>query len=777
MDSGERGVAGDVRLLALAFTAGVLALHALSAVPALGLLLVLLLSVLPRWRGRAYWAAAVLGFVLSVWHARQQLELRWPESRFNEEITLRGAIASLPELARLRDEKEQEQRIWRFRFEPEDGQALPAMRVSWYGGPEALQGGSCWQLKLRVRAPHGSLNPQGFDYEGWLYRQHLGATATVREAQPCGAASGHFALKARQAFLNRIAAVLGTRQGANLLAALSVGATGGLRDADWDVLRLTGTTHLMAISGFNLALVAGMAWWLLRWLWPLWPRAAQWQPAQRVAGVGALLLAALYAVLAGFEAPVARALFMLALALAASGLDRPLTPSRLLALAWIAVLLPDPCVVLLPGLWLSFAAVAAIFYLSSARWRREVNWRAALRIQLFLTLALAPLGLFYFHGFSLSALPVNLLAVPVFALLTPLVLLGMMPAMLSAAAAGFTLPALAWLLEQVFAGLGWCAQQGGALWWPAAPAFAALLLAALGALLLFAPARLPLQPLGLICFAPLLLQTPQPLRGALELTVLDVGQGLSVLVRTARHALLFDAGPAYEEGFDAGASVVAPYVLGLGLRELDLLLLSHGDLDHAGGVPAVRRLLRVRHELGTPGALPCRDGQRWDWDGVHFEVLHPGGENKKRNDNSCVLKIQGPFGALLPGDIEKNAERQLLLRHQDALRSEVLLAPHHGSRSSSTPEFVAAVAPQVVVFPAGWHNRFAHPRPEVVQRYGACGSKASMWLSGESGALEIFQDEAGVLRQQPWRASARHFWNARPQAQAYWREPGADCAP
>lgn len=773
MDAGERGAVGDVRLLAVAFTAGVLLLHAQATLPSPGLLVLLSATVLLPWRGRVYLGAFVLGFLLSSWHAQTQLATRWPEARFNEEIELRGAIASLPEHSLVRGEQDQAEHVWRFTFAPQQAGLPPRIRVSWYRGPPQLRAGSCWQLRLRLRAPHGSLNPGGFDYEAWLYRQHLGATATVRDAQSCGEASGYALLKLRQAWVDRVVAQLGSRPGAALLEALTVGATGELRDDDWDALRLTGTTHLIAISGFNLAVVAGFAWWLLRWLWPLLPRLGPLLPAQTVAGIGALLVAAPYAALAGFEAPVARALFMLTVVLLALSLDRPAQPSRVLAIAWLAVLAPDPCAVLMPGLWLSFAAVAAILFLSMARWRPERPWRAMLRLQLFLSLALAPLSLYYFHGLSGSAPWLNLLAVPAFALLTPLLLLGMLAAMTSASLASLLLPGLAWVLEQMLAVLQLLAQWSAPLWWPAAPPTAALLLAALAALLLFAPSGLPLRPLGVLCLLPLL-WPPQPAaRGGLELTVLDVGQGLAVLVRTARHALLFDAGPAHDEGFDAGAAVVAPYVLKLGLRELDLLLLSHGDNDHAGGVPAVRRLLRVRQEIGTEQAPACRDGQAWNWDGVRFRILHPADADGSRNDASCVLKIEGSFTALLPGDIEKAAEARLLSAHGGELRSELLLAPHHGSRSSSTPGFVAAVSPQWVVFPAGWRNRFRHPRPEVVRRYGDCGQHAQLLMSGEVGAITLYRDSAGVLQAESWRPQARHFWNAAPETAPYWRVEAA----
>lgn len=780
MDAGRRAADPDLRLLAAALTAGVLLLHALpAALPSLSCLLLLSSAALWPWRGRYLLLAFVLGLLLSSWQARRELDAQWPESRFNEELWLQGAIASLPERSiDARGDETATTLIWRFTFAPDNvGRAgLPRrLRVSWYRSEAALAGGQCWRLRLRLRAPHGSLNPGGFDYEGWLFRQHLGATATVREAQPCGSSPGYGILKLRQAWSTRVDAVLGPRPGGALLKALTIGATADLSDSIWEALRLTGTTHLIAISGFNLALVAGFAFFVLRWLWALVPRACLWIPAQRFALAGAGLIAAGYALLAGFEAPVTRALFMLLVLLFAALLYRPAEVGRTLALAWLVIVIADPFSLMAPGLWLSFGAVAAIYYVAAARWRAEPAWRAALRVQLFLSLALAPLTLFYFSGLAWAAPLVNLAAVPLFAVLTPAALLVMLASLTSASAAAFLLPAAAQSLEWLLQALQWIAAHWPAAWWPAAPPLAALALALIGSLLLFAPVGLPLRGCGLLCLLPLLWPPQTPPRGGLQVTVLDVGQGLSVLVRTAHHSLLYDAGPAYDEGFDAGASAVAPYLLRQGLRELDLLMLSHGDNDHAGGVPAVRRLLRVRREIGTPTAQPCVDGQQWQWDGVRFAILHPDLPGGADNDSSCVLKIDGPFSVLLPGDIERKAEARLLQAHPAALRASLLIAPHHGSKSSSTPEFVAAVAPELVIFASGWHNRFGHPRPEVVRRYGVCGGRARLLTSGEEGAITV-RGVPGALQVERWRQTAGRFWNAAPVADPYWRRAAGNAA-
>ncbi|HEY0974295.1 MAG TPA: DNA internalization-related competence protein ComEC/Rec2 [Solimonas sp.] len=741
-----------------------LLVHALRHLPAWPWLAVLALAALPPWRGRAAVAAFVCGFLFMIWHAQHALAQRWPAARHAEEHWVQGVVASLPaaQPALDRDGQVDEQTVsWRFLFEPDDearAAGLPSrLRVSWHRSEADLRGGACWRLKLRVRTPHGSLNPGSFDYEAWLLRQGVGATASVREGEPCATPAGYPVLKARQALVSHLQETLGETPGAALLIALALGDTSGLRAADWNVFRLTGTTHLVAISGFNLAIVAGFAFLWMRWLWSAWPRLCLIVPAQRVALFGSALVAIVYALLAGFEPPIARALFMLLVLTIAAAVHRLDEPSRALAWAWLLILLVDPFAVLSPGLWLSFGAVAAIFYLSVGRWRVPTDWRLAVRLQLFLSLILAPLTLYYFHGFAWASPLVNLIAVPVFAVLTPLLLLAVLLSALPGPGG--------WVLMQVAHGLA-LAQDGlTALattlpqpWWPGSPPLAALALAVIGSVLLFAPRGLPLRALGLLCWLPLFFPPRPAPPGGLELAALDVGQGLAVVVHTTNHTLLFDTGPAFDEGFDAGESVVAPYLLGRGIRDIDLLLVSHGDNDHAGGVAAVRRLLRVKRELGTDQGEPCRDGQRWEWDGVRFELLHPDRDHWSSNNSSCVLRIDGAFSVLLPGDVERVAERRLVREHADHLRAEVLLTPHHGSRSSSTPLFVDAVQPAVVIHTAGWRSHYRHPRPEVVDRYAEIGAR--QFTTGVSGMVRVWRDERGVLQVETWRERAARWWNA-----------------
>lgn len=761
MDPGQRrpAAAGDVRLLILGFTAGVLLVHALRELPGVLPLLLLAVPALLPWRGRRLWSAFAFGVLFAVWHGQSALAERWPPERHGEDLWVQGTIASLPEARRVATADDAVLSDWRFLFRSDDPELPAGIRTSWYRSDAVIRGGECWRLQLRMRTPHGSLNPGGFDYEAWLLRQHVGAIATVRQAEPCGVSPGYPVLKTRQAIVAHMERLLGTHEGAALLIALTMGDTSGLRSSDWEVFRQTGTTHLVAISGMHLVVVAAFAFLCLRWLWSLWPRLCLRVPAQRVGLYGSAALAVIYAFLAGFQPPVARAMFMLLILVLAAAMHRLDQPSRALAWAWLLILLLDPFAVLAPGLWLSFGAVAAIFYLSRGRWRQLAGWKLAVQLQLFLSLVLAPLTLGYFQGFAWASPLINLVAVPLFTLLSPLLLVAVLAAAVSDGVGAWLLQlsadAMAWSLQA----LRFLSEALPQAWIAGSPPWPALALAVIGSVLLFSPRGLPLRWLGLLCFMPLLFPPQAPLRGDLEVTALDVGQGLAVVVRTPRHVLLFDAGPAFEEGFDAGSSVVVPYLLSQGIREIDLLMLSHGDNDHAGGIPAVRRLLRVHRELGTERSQPCRDGERWNWDGVQFELLHPDETSWSSNNSSCVLRIEGSFSVLLPGDIERAAEARLLRAHGDGLASDLVLAPHHGSRTSSTAAFVRAVKPAVVVHAAGWRSRFGHPRPEVVERYAETGAR--QYTTGVSGAVRVWQPAPGEpLQVETWRARASRWWNA-----------------
>ncbi|WP_052378829.1 DNA internalization-related competence protein ComEC/Rec2 [Polycyclovorans algicola] len=710
--------------------------------------------------------ALLLGAVLCEWQVAERLEDRWPAARHGEVREVTGWISELPD-ARPADQGAH----WRFRLTTDDGAQAAGVprdvRVSWYDGPETLAAASCWRFTLRLRMPRGSHNPGGFDYEGWLFRERLGATASVRDAVPCDDALGGWRaglLRLRADWAEGLDRHLGAHPGKAYLAALGVGDGRSLTPAHWQVFRETGTSHLVVISGLHLALMTGVGFALIRVLWPLWPAAALRVPTPVAAGWGAAMLATGYALMAGFEPPVIRALLMvwLALWLALRGGWRQ--PFRALALIWVVVVAWDPVRLMRPGVWLSFMAVAAIVYLLAFRLRAGPGWRQFAWLQLALGLVMLPMTLGLFAGTSLIAPLANLVAVPLFMLLTPAALLAGVLAQLEV---GWVTPPLQWLAAAFAAidvGLQWLTTLGNGVWWPHAPPWAVSVLALLGVLLLLAPRGVPGRALGLICMAPLLIPRA-PDDAPLTVTVLDVGQGLAVVARTPHHTLLYDAGPAWPGGFDAGDAVVVPYLRYRGLSQLDRIMVSHADLDHAGGVAAVREAFPGARLLGADTEAPCAAGQGWQWDGVQFDVLHPAvasasAASAHRNDESCVLRIVvGSQTLLLAGDIEATAEQALVRDAHEKLTAQWLLAPHHGSRTSSSEAFIDAVRPQTVVFSAGWRHHFGHPHPQVVERYAWRG--IDRWATAEHGALTWRFDGSAVEPQpQAWRHVHRRRWHA-----------------
>ena len=460
---------------------------------------------------------------------------------------------------------------------------------------------------------------------------------------------------------------------------------------------------------------------------------------------------------------------MVGVVAAALWLGRATSASRVLAAALLLVIALDPWAVLSPGFWLSFAAVAVIFYVGTGR-SVQPHWLAQWgRVQWAVTAGLAPLLLVLFQQVSLVSPVANAVAIPLVSLvITPLALAG--------AALPFDWPLQLGhaILELLMAVLEWLARLPSAVWHQHAPLAWTVPLALAGIAWLLLPRGFPARGLGLVLVLPLFAASPAgPRAGELWITVLDVGQGLSVLARTEKHALLYDAGPAFNAVADSGSRVIVPYLRGEGVAALDALVVSHDDRDHSGGAASVLAAIPVGvlwSSLSPDHALleapawraPCRADRRWIWDGVAFEFIHPQGDipagrAARANNRSCVLRIEAPGGrVLLAGDIERAAEHELLRRAPGLLRAEVLLVPHHGSATSSAPEFVKRVAPRYAVFAVGYRNRFGHPREDVLARYREAGSE--LLRTDAAGAIRL-RLEPGNLRVDARRYRERRYWH------------------
>lgn len=654
---------------------------------------------------------------------------------------------------------------------PPDAADAPYSRYA--GLPRA---GERWALTARLKAPHGARNPQGFDYELWLWEQGVGATGTVRARAP-GDAPQRLAQTAwhpverlrqrvRDAVFDTLAPDAGDAQRqrlAGVVAALVTGDQRAIERADWDVFRATGVSHLMSISGLHITMFAWLAAACVGRLWRRSARLCLAWPAPSAALAGGVLLAAGYALFSGWGVPAQRTVTMLATValLRLTGRRWPWPQVWLLAAA--AAVLADPWALLQPGFWLSFVAVAALFassLVAGGAISAGVGGflKALLREQGVVTLALTPLGVLFFGQLSLVGLAANLLAIPwVTLVLTPLALGGVLWAPLwhaALAAAQVLAAVLQWLAAWPWA----------SLWLPVAP-WGVGVAAVLGGLWLVLRLPWAWRGLGLPLLLPVLLwQYPRPAPGQFELLAADVGQGSAVWVRTATHALLYDAGPRYGQQADAGDRVLVPLLRAHGER-LDLLLLSHRDSDHTGGAAAVlaqQPQARLVGSIAGDAALQalrphaaCAAGQAWEWDGVRFAVLHPPpgyapGQGAQSNAHSCVLRVQAPSGAaaLLTGDIEAAQEAQLLAQAAP-LQADVLLLPHHGSKSSSSPAFLDAVQPRTALVQAGYRNRYGHPAPQVRERLQARGVEvvetarcgAALWSSAPGARLRCERQE------------------------------------
>ena len=678
--------------------------------------------------------------------------------------------------------------------------------------PQVLRAGERWQMTVRLKAPHGSSNPHGFDYELWLWEQGFQATGSVRvgarDTPPqklndrVSYSLWYCVERARQSVREAIFERVASRQLAGVLAALVVGDQNAIERADWAIFRATGIAHLVSISGLHITLFAWLASRLLAGFWRRsalhTPRLCLWLPASSAAAWGGLALAAGYAVFAGLGLPAQRTVLMLTVVVLLRQSGRQWAWPQIWLLAMAVVVAFDPWALLQAGFWLSFVAVGVLFAsdpgtpsklpenaAKTAAWR-PVRWRwlpylqawlqlaaigfgRMLRQQWVITLALTPLTLLLFNQVSVVGLLANILAIPAVTLLiTPLALLGLVWAPFWDLAAWLVAVLIALLEVLASWPMATLSQAAVPLWAAAAGVLGGLLLAM----------RLPWhwRVLGLPLLLPVLLWQPlRPELGEFEVLAADIGQGNAVLVRTANHAMLYDAGPRFSSDSDAGDRVLVPLLRALGER-LDLVLLSHRDADHVGGAASVLAMqpqaqlsssMEADHELQRWRAgTRCASGQRWQWDGVDFEILHPDvtayDNPAKPNTLSCVLRISAaakgspnavkPVSALLVGDIEMRQEQALL--RAGSVQADLLLMPHHGSKTSSSSSFLDAVKPRLALAQAGYRNRFNHPAPEVLARYQERG--IAVLQSAHCGAAT-------------WRSSQPSVWTCQRQVGLrYW---------
>jgi competence protein ComEC len=748
----------------LAFLTGVLLFHYGPTSPTVGALaLALILGIGLLWHPLSRLPGVVLlGFCWAGVHDAVYTPPPWPSAWEGADLSVRGRVAAIPEVrvdGSLRFALAVEQ-------VSHQDQALSwngRIRLTWYEGAPALTPGQPWQLRVRLKAPRGFANPGGFDYGAYLRREGFSAAGYVRDApdnRPLGPVSGYGLARLRHRLAQRLQDLLRHSDMAGLVVALAVGDRSAMSDAHWQVLRATGTNHLMAISGLHIGLIAGLVFGLGLHL-SRWLGQGRGPPAPLIAAGLAIAAALFYAALAGFSLPTQRALLMSAVALGAIVLRRPVRPWAAWGLALLAVLAWHPAAVQDASFWLSFVAVAWILWFARGRTGRQSPWRTWWSVQWVLFLGLTPVALIWFGQASLVSVLGNWVAVPIVGfLVVPVILLGVALLPVSGGAGAGLIAAGAWVLERLWSYLNGLAELPFALWQPGDADLFVSGLALIGALFLTRPLATSQRWIaGLLLLPALLGRTPEPVEaGGMEFYLLDVGQGLAAVIRTRDHVLVYDTGPRFRSGRDTGELVLLPFLRRQGVRAVDRLILSHGDTDHVGGARSLLRALPVYSLwLGEADSAPreqyrrCVQGAHWTWDGVAFQVLHPPRERRgEGNNQSCVLLVEaGEHRFLVAGDLEAKGERELLSHWGQRLRAQVLVAPHHGSATSSTPAFVSGVGARHVLFAVGYRNRWGFPKPAVVARYRKVG--AAIWATDRDGAIRLRATPGEPLRVQAYR--------------------------
>jgi competence protein ComEC len=733
---------------ALALLAGALAVQLLTVLPPRwidALVAVLGVALIVGFRRTCWIGFVLLAAAWTMLRADFALSQRLPHTLEGEDIAVTGVIRGLP---RAQDDGT------RFELDVQtanhDGVPITLhgrVRLSWYKDAPPLQPCSHWRLLVRLKRPRGTIDPGGFDFERYALEQGIVATGYVRE-DASNRATGADAIcvdRLRARIGDAISTTLGPGPSADLLRALAFGDQHAMDEHEWAVARATGIPHLIAISGLHIALFAGFGVLLVRLLWKLAPRLTLRWPAPLIEAVASLVFAIAYATIAGLGLPTRRALVMIAALLIANLARRARAPAQGLALAVIALLTWDPLCVLSAGFWLSFVGVAWLMFCLGGATQRRRWGHELVTAQGVASIGLLPLGIWFFGQSSLIGPLANLIAVPwICFLVLPLTVIAALLVLVAPPIGAPLLHIADWAMQVLWMLLEKIAARPGALWYFPEPSLWAMTLAMCGAFWLLLPRGVPARALGILLFLPLLWPVRTPLAdGEFEAFMLDVGQGLSFVVRTRDHALVYDAGARFPSGFDLGEATVVPALHALGIEHLDRMIISHGDNDHAGGAAAVLAAYpSIPVESGEPGRLTipatqCLAGESWNWNGVTFRIAHPVLPLAARdNDRCCVLDVRsGNSELVLPGDITAAVEGEVAAALEPVAANLVLQVPHHGSKTSSSQNFLDALTPALALVSAGYRNHFGHPNPGVVERYRE--QDTELVNSAQSGFVDI----------------------------------------
>jgi len=785
-----------IRTAALSISAGIVILHYLPLLPPSGLILIgpiaLASLFFVKRRSLKVILLFVIGFTWAHFQATSLLKHRVPETFVGKDITVIGHITSIP--------KKDDRKI-KFEFDieavlhpnPASGSGLDIaptrVRLAWYQRrgktlPEQLSVGDKWTLTVRLKPPRNFINPGAFNYSGWLLQKKILSTGYIRNNPTAKQMESDLfsypVQRLRQTIRGKLMAADIDTHVEPFLRALVIGDRSDMKTDDWVVLKDTGTVHLMAISGLHIGLVAGLVFFLTRIVWSAIPFLTLRFAAPRAAAIMAWFSACIYAALAGFSLPTQRALIMLSIILLTIVLKKTVRPSVTLSLAVVLVLILDSFAVLSVSFWLSFGAVALIYYFINIQITGQPKLKRWLVLQLVISLGLLPLTIQFFQQAPIISPVANLIAVPIVGfVIVPLAFVGTVALLIDQELGTVILSLTSQVFEYVWNVLEWLSDLPISTITFSTPGLPVLLLGCAGFLLLLLPGVFRVRSLAAICCVPLFFPYhDNPAQGEANVTVLDVGQGLATVIQTQHHALVFDTGPQFSKRFDTGRAVVLPFLNEKGIRKLDVLLVSHADNDHVGGAKSILSAIPVSSVItSVPDKLSvfesvapiapvepatptrCQRGQQWTWDGVKFEILHPAASDYEaalsENNLSCVLSVTTNNQTFLfTGDIEVDAESLLLERYGESLASQFLVAPHHGSKTSSSQAFISAVKPNTIIIPVGWRNRYRFPHQSVLDTYAR--QKSRVLSTAEQGAITIKTESAEV---RSFSDQSRHYWD------------------
>ena len=758
-------------------------------------------SLAPKFKSIVlFFLIIILGFTYTTLYINEFVPVLDLKQRESKTITIKGQVDSIVQkydkrqkfifdIASINATGETNTPKW-------DNDFSGKVQLSWYDLKPVIKIGQTWQFDVRLKKPNGLLNPGVFDYEKWLYQNRILATGYVRNGIRLSddnfIPGSNFNLKKilaqiRQKVSDTLDQVLQDYPYKGLVKALAIGYRAELPSEHWNIFLSTGTNHLIAISGLHIGLVAALIWFFTDAFWRLFPKLNLSIPSYKIASIAAFLIALIYAALAGFAIPTQRALIMLSVVLMAIILKREFSPSYVLMMALLLVLLIDPLSPLSSGFWLSFGAVAVILWSISARLSipKEPHYKLFQlgRLQLIIFLGLIPLMLINFHQLSVIAPIANIIAVPLMSIvIVPAILISTLVSMAYEPLSAWMFQLIGWPIGVLMEFLQYLTDRASNLiYFPHLPWLMVILLCA-GCIWLLMPRGWPGRWLGIFLILPIFwAESDRPEQGDVQITVLDVGQGLSMLVQTQHHNLLFDTGDKYSERFNMADTVIIPYLRYKGISKLDTLVISHSDSDHAGSLNELLDVIPVSLIMSGEADVinvklsskpvkkdtsqissisSCQKGQNWVWDNVVFKVLSPEEtkSDKSANNRSCVLLIASQEGEkfLLTGDIEKKIEKQLLKDNAN-LKVKFLQVPHHGSNTSSSNHFIQKLEPEIAVFSHGYKNRFKHPSQKVMSRYKKLPIKL---YSTNNGAIDISRNLSNnSLSVTQYRLENKRFWH------------------